>query len=106
MAKKLQEQKYIVLKPIRYKHPGNHYRELITPEDDQLIELDHLEDEDIQLLIKTRIVAPATAEDIKEIDAAKKAAQADAGKAEKDEADQLAAAKKQALSKMHERITR
>jgi hypothetical protein len=99
----LQEQQFMVLRPIRYKKPGPDYRKLILPGDKRLVDFPHLPDEDIQLLVKLRIIAPATEKDVKDIEAAEKArervaekAAADAAKAE---GAARAAAKKQALQK-------
>lgn len=97
---KLQEKKYIVLKPIRYKHPGESFRKLITPTDNMVITLDHLPDEDIELLIKTRIVAPATAKEINDFNDIVKAAEAKQEKEDKADAEALSKAKADALAKM------
>lgn len=67
MAKRPQDSEHIILKPIRYHGEGEHYRKLITPEDRMLLPFSHLSDAEYQLVIRKRLIAPATAADAKAI---------------------------------------
>ena len=97
---KLQRQEFWILKPIKYKNPDHAlYRKRVEPKDKLALKFPHLPDEDILLLQKTRVLAPITAKELKEIRDVEAAREKADKAAEKREADFLEAAKAQALEK-------
>ncbi len=72
-ARRPQDGLHIVLRPIRYHGEGEHDRKRIVPADRLLLPFSHLEDAGYALLIKKRILAPATAADAKAYKDAEKA---------------------------------
>lgn len=105
MAKKnLQQQKFLVLRPIRYKNPDSPlYRKRIAA-GEAIVDFPHLTDQEIKLLIKVKRIAPATASDL----AILKKAQQDAEKAERKleekKAQSLADQKASAMAKMIQKL--
>ena len=100
MAKKLQDELHVILRPIKYKNPDSPlYRKTVKPRDGQILPFPHLSDAEILLLRKKRIIAPATTQDKKDVEAGKKS-RADAIEQEKQRAVlAMAEMKKAALQK-------
>lgn len=73
MAKQPQDGKHLILKPIRYHGEGELHRKLILPEDGLALTFAHLTDAGYALLIRKRVIQPASAADIKLLEEAKKA---------------------------------
>lgn len=96
MAKKQQDGLHLILKPIRYHGEGGHYRKRITPDDGILLPFSHLTDSGYALLIKKRVIAPATAEDAKRLKEA--AAQREASKTDKQKNAEAARAAQKAAA--------
>jgi len=90
---------HMILKPIRYHGPGPHYRKRIEPDDGLLLPFGHLDDAGYALLIKKRVLAPATPADIKALDDAEKAREAAIATADKAAAEALAKEKSVAMAK-------
>ncbi len=72
-AAKPQDGLHIIQRPIRYHGEGEHNRQRIVPADRLLLSFSHLENAGYALLIKKRILAPATAADAKAYKDAEKA---------------------------------
>lgn len=95
VVKKPQDDLHVVLKPIRYHGEGEYHRTLVRPEDGVLLPFGHLSDVDYALVLKLRLVAPATSADKKVLSDADKAAVA--AVKERAEAAKAEAAKRAAL---------
>jgi len=103
MAKKPQDSLHIILKPIRYHGEGEHHRKRIAPKDGILLPFSHLTDGGYALLTKKRVLAPASAAEVKKIEEANKAyaaaLKADLAKTEKEAQETIAVQKAAAMAK-------
>ena len=96
-------QKYLVLKPIRYKNPKSElYRQVVRR--GEILEFPHLSDNDLQLLIMVRVLVEATKADEKTLLQAKSAALAERKATQEQKAQSLADQKASAMAKMIQQI--
>ena len=72
-AAKPQDGLHIVMRPIKYHGTGPHAETRVVPGDRLLLEFSHLEDDGYALLLRKRVLAPATAADVKAYKEAEKA---------------------------------
>lgn len=96
-------QKYLVLKPIRYKNEKSKlYRQVIQR--GEILEFPHLSGNDLQLLVTIRVLIKASKNDEKRLLDAKSKAQAERQAIEEQKAQSLASQKASAMAKMIEKI--
>lgn len=96
-------QKYLVLKPIRYKNPKSAlYRQVVDR--GEVLEFPHLSENDLKLLLKVRVLVQASAEDEKALKQARAAKIKEQKAKEQNAADALANQKASAMAKMIKEI--